>query len=115
FCKTLSIRDYGNGPYRGNWLSEVDGGLTSIGIEAISFTRSEGLRLPSNQPHLEEGGYGEWDHHDCIAALDQLAATASARLQELDSDTRGWVEFGLDVAAKAASRPDFGVAGFFNT
>lgn len=111
-CQTCSEGNASHGPYRGDWLSEVDRGLRSVGIDAISFTAFEG-DTPRGLPPIEDGGYGEWTHDECVRALAEWDAASQRRLSALDRHVREWVAVGVDFAAMAAAKPGFGIAGFF--
>ncbi|GAA2725943.1 MULTISPECIES: hypothetical protein [Streptomyces] len=100
-------------PFRGDWLSVVDQGLTALGITAVSVASFDLGSLPDPLPWTYTPGYGEWTPEQCAQALEQFEETKrkghapplEPEVVETVMDCIGWMRH-------AASRPGHGIAGF---
>lgn len=111
-CEAFAMWRSGHGPYRGDWLWEVDGGFRALGVDAIAFTEFEHM-TPGNLPIDMDGGYGEWTHEQCVRAVAQWDSSDPEKLANLDPRVREWVESGINFASVAANSPGLGIGGFF--
>ncbi|MGW3071846.1 MULTISPECIES: DUF7691 family protein [unclassified Kitasatospora] len=60
------------GPFRGDWLEVVDGGLKAYGITAVSVAEFRYGGLPDGLPHCDVPSCSTWSAEDCRTALDQF-------------------------------------------
>jgi hypothetical protein len=112
-CEGLAVWNIGHGPYRGDWLSQVDAGFRELGIDAIGFTDFE-HDTPDPLPYVEDCGYGEWTHHDCVRAVTQWKATTPDQRARLHPGVLEWLVLGVEAAEVAATSPGLGIAGCFS-
>ncbi|MFE0137094.1 hypothetical protein ACFWY6_36890 [Streptomyces sp. NPDC059037] len=104
-------------PHRGSWLSDVDEGLTALGITAVSVADFDYGTLPEPLPWTDTPSCGEWTHEQCVRALEQFEATkravdASGQAPPLEPEIVEAVMQCLGWLRHAAARPGFGVIGF---
>ncbi|MEU6680962.1 hypothetical protein [Streptomyces sp. NPDC046925] len=104
-------------PHRGDWLSDVDAGLTALGVTAVSPEDFWFGSLPSPLPRAHTPDCGQWTHEQCVKALEQYEAAKTAidaggRAPTLEPEVEqaalqciGWIRH-------AAGRPGYGVIGF---
>ncbi|MFJ7906815.1 hypothetical protein [Kitasatospora sp. NPDC096204] len=60
------------GPFRGDWLEVVDGGLKAYGITAVSVEEFRYGGLPDGLPHCDVPSCSTWSAEECRTALDQF-------------------------------------------
>lgn len=101
-------------PHRGAWLSQVDQGLATLGITAVSVESFDysGL-LPGPLPPAYPPGCDEWTPRQIARALQQFEATkAAGHAPPLDPEVVAGVMQCIDWMRQAEARPGFGVIGF---
>ncbi|MGW6318950.1 DUF7691 family protein [Streptomyces sp. NPDC055099] len=104
-------------PHRGSWLSDVDEGLSALGITAVSVQEFGYGQLPDPLPLTYTPGCGEWTHAQCIKALQQFDATkravdASGQAPPLEPEVVDGVMQCIGWMRHAVARPGYGVIGF---
>ncbi|MEV6757253.1 hypothetical protein [Streptomyces sp. NPDC051214] len=104
-------------PHRGSWLSDVDDGLSAMGITAVSVKEFGYSQLPEPLPRTYIPGCGEWTHAQCVKALDQFEVTkravdASGQAPPLEPEVVDGVMQCIGWMRHAAARPGYGVIGF---
>ncbi|MGW6058995.1 DUF7691 family protein [Streptomyces sp. NPDC055189] len=105
-------------PHRGDWLSDVDAGLTARGITAVSTEDFFFGSLPGPLPRgADTPDSGEWTHEQCTKALEQFEAAqraidAGGQAPRLEPEVDRAVKQCLGWIRHAAARPGYGVIGF---
>lgn len=104
-------------PHRGDWLSVVDGGLTALGVTAVSVEDFSSSGLPAPLPYTFTPGCGEWTPDHIAKAVRQFeaaqrAADESGQAPPLEKEVMEAVTQCLGWMRHAVARPGSGVIGF---
>jgi hypothetical protein len=101
--------------FRGDWLDEVDKGLASLNVTAISLFYFTLPQVPVPVEQSPEVGYGEWSPDQIAQALHQFRTSVSdGTARQGDPEVTAAVAECLSWMHVAESKPGLGIAGFFH-